>query len=151
MIPNDIILGIDFGKTIVAIPDNGVKYDFPNAINVIARCVKTYKKVYIISRVTPAQKIRLLKWVEDNDFCNRTGIPLENFNFCEEREEKAPIAHRLGITYMIDDRPEVMYFMGDKIKKILFNPDPNDIIKWNQIDAIKVTSWFEIEDILFKV
>lgn len=149
MNPKEIILGIDFGQTIESKDADGKKVENPRAMEVIARCVKHCKKVYIISKVTPEQKIGLLRWVYDNNFYKQTGLTRTDIHFCTERYEKGPIARDLKINCFIDDRPEVMVWMPKNVYKILFQPIRMDVVKWGQEDTDIVNSWNEIEDLIF--
>lgn len=150
MKPKDIVLGIDFGETIESRNLNGEKVENPRAMEVIARCVKHCKKVYIVSKVNDEQKQGLLKWVADNDFLQRTGLTMDNVFFCAERYEKGPIVYRQRIKYFIDDRPEVMAFMPRLVYKVLFRPIMTDVKKWRQEQVLIVNSWTEIENLIFE-
>ena len=148
------ILGIDLGNTIVraqrasdATPGVRVPPEpFPGALETIAQLVPKFKAVYVLSRVTPEQKVRALQWLAISKFHEKTGVPAGNVLFCESRHEKAPICHQLQVTHFIDDRPEVLSHMGG-IFKLIYNPNPEDVDKYRAKleNAVIVNNWEEIQ------
>lgn len=142
------IISIDFGNTIVH-RKNGVFVAKPHALNTIRRLVNhTWTAgVYIISKVNEKQQEEVMTWLCDHDFYNKVGIDAVNVYFCKERKEKGEICSSLGITHHIDDRPEVMAHLSLAVSKYMFNPVPEDVVKYyNQIDnACIVTSWLDVE------
>ncbi len=143
------ILGIDLGNTIITKVD-GVKRAHENALRVIARLVaeRFGRNSYIISRVTPEQKIRAQKWLTESGFHRLTGLPEDHVEWCTERHEKAPIAKRLGITHFIDDRPSVLVHMAGIVPhRFLFQGDLAEAEKLQpalgEITALQ--SWLEVE------
>lgn len=146
---NEIILATDFGDTIEARDDKGVKVELPRAMEVLRRCVASFKAVYIISKVNDRQRQEVVEWITEHKLHEVTGILPENVFFCPERRDKGPIAARLNITHMIDDRPEVMVYMPDSVCKILINPSQADVQRWHQKRCLQVSDWTQIEKILF--
>lgn len=146
------IIGIDFGNTIASGPKDVKKTEHPDAIRVIKRLVDAENtQVCIISKVNAPQRVEVLTWLRENDFYNRTGLTVDDVYFCENRSDKGEICDRLGVTHHIDDRPEVMAYVGRKIVKYLYNPVPEDLVKfYNKIhNATIVANWLEIERHLF--
>jgi hypothetical protein len=146
---NEIILGIDFGQTIESNNEKHEKIENPRAMEVIARCVKHCKDVWVVSKVNEKQKQGLLKWVDDHDFYKHTGLTPEKIIFCEERYQKGPICKEIGVNMFIDDRPEVMAHMSDEVQKFLFQPIKQEVITFNMDHVPIVNSWTEIEQIIF--
>ncbi len=64
--------------------------------------------VYLVSRSGSYGPARTIEWLEHHDFFRRTGIPKDFFFNCSQREEKAGICSKLGITHFVDDRAEVL-------------------------------------------
>jgi 5'(3')-deoxyribonucleotidase len=147
---SDIILGIDFGNTIETKNSHGVMVELPRAIEVIRRCVKHCKSVYIISKVNSRQMVEVVEWIHNHGFFSFTGLPIENVRFSSSRSGKGPIVKELKITHMIDDRPEVMASLPKSVVKYLMNPNMEDVIRWNQEKTTRVSSWDEIEQLLFE-
>ncbi len=143
-------LAIDLGNTIIL-----DRQPIPHAIRVVRRLVLEkfgVGDVFIISRVTPEQKIRARRFVTTEPFRSGTGLPLEQVHFCAERHEKGEICRKLNITHIIDDRPEVMAHMPEHvIHRILFNPDPKDCaeFKVHITNAKIVRDWHEVEKHFF--
>lgn len=152
------ILGLDLGNTIVnsaAARVNGLKQTYEHALRVIERLVEERfgQKSYIISRVTPEQKVWAQAWLVASQFHEKTGLPARNVEFCVERHEKAAICKRLGITHFVDDRPEVMSHITTVPYRYLFQANPDDFEKFrHRLDGvIKVDSWLELEALLLPV
>lgn len=151
-------LGIDFGNTIVGVlaPADRSRHlrkeEFPEAVAVIRKLAEHHfgEEIYVISKVSPGGKEKVLAWMEKNDFYCRFGIPSEHVFFCAKRHEKGPIAERLGLTHFIDDRPEVMMHMRDVERRILFNPVPADYALFKEhLDGVEiVNSWSEVGHLL---
>ena len=144
-------LGIDLGDTIFT-KENGVRFPFRGSYRVIKRLIEERfkEKSFIVSRVTPEQKIRALAMLKEDGFHELTGLPPKNVEFCELRHEKAPICERLGITHFIDDRPEVMSHMEFVPHRFLFRPIPEDVELFkNKLEGVTIVqSWAEIEKLL---
>ena len=143
-----MIIGIDFGNTIVqTVKRHGERKEFPNAIKVITKMAEKHP-IHIISKVDERQMIEVKRWLRDNLFFERTGIPRDHLHFCAERRDKNEICLRLKVTHHIDDRPEVVAFLSNDIKGYLFRPVPKDVVKFfhSLRNACIVQSWKEIED-----
>jgi hypothetical protein len=117
-------LGIDFGRVIQGGREDGGAEDTsflqadlddavkepakPGALDVIGRLVaKFHGRVWIISKASEETECKTRAWLDHHDFSTRTGLPADNVEFCRRRADNAPICQRLGITHMIDDRPDV--------------------------------------------
>jgi hypothetical protein len=144
-----MIISIDLGETVVTkkTTTDGSSVFFPDAVRVIRKIVKVADEVHIISRVSRLQEERSKVWLQQADFFAITGIPRENLHYCREREDKAEIGRRLGVTHHIDDRPEVMIHFDNGVVKYLFRPEPLDVIShFNKLKNTKIMSgWTEIE------
>lgn len=151
---NRAMLGLDLGNTIVETTSDG-KFPFDDAIRVIHRLVTevfTSQRVFIVSRVNEEQYKRARAWIQKENLLERTGILEENIHWCAERNDKAPICEKLGITHFIDDRPEVLSYMSGIVPhRILFQASEDDILKFKDSlhEVTHVTSWREIEKIFF--
>lgn len=140
-------LGIDLGRTIVSRDNNHAPFE--NCFEVISKLVKKFDKVYIVSRVNTEQRERAINWLADNDFYLRTGVWEHDVYFCFDRRDKAIFAAGLSVNTFIDDRPDVLAPMKN-VRKILFNPWENDLVRYaEQIkDMVIVKNWKEVEKIL---
>jgi len=151
---NKGVLGLDLGNTIVSTTPHG-KIAFDDAIRVINRIIREVlspQQVFIVSRVNQEQYIRAKAWIEEERLLEQTGILPENIHWCAERSDKANICKTLGITYFIDDRPEVVsHMLGIVPKRILFQANEEDILKFkDSLDGVIYTrTWKEIERIFF--
>ena len=146
-------IGIDFGNTIVYNDkSHHLKKAFPHALKVIKKLAARYP-VHIVSRVDARQKIEVKRWMKDNNFFVKTGIPEANVHFCSERHQKGGICFILQITHFIDDRPEVVAHLDDEVNAYLFRPNMNDYVKFGDIMATKkvaiVHHWKDIEKVFF--
>jgi hypothetical protein len=143
------VLGLDLGNTIF----DKHKNEFPHAIRVIERLASQRfgrENVFVISKVTPEQKIRALSRLREIDFYTRTGMPEDHVEFCAERHEKAPICERLGITHHVDDRPDVMIHLTTVSHKYLFQPIAEHVKRHlhRLAGCYTVEHWLEIERLL---
>jgi hypothetical protein len=150
MFVRDITLGIDFGNTIVHNDSNGNKVAYPKAIEVIAEACRKCKNVYIISKVNEAQRLRVLSYLKESGFHEKTGMPPTNVFFCGARDQKGLIARKLRINCFIDDRPEVMAHMDKTVYKILFCPNRKDVERFELKHLQDAYSWDTISEILFE-
>lgn len=76
--------------------------------------------VQIVSKAGPrtAEKTRL--WLKHHRFHDITGVGEDRLHFCRTREDKAPIARRLGLTAFVDDRVDVLEHLGFVPLRVLF-------------------------------
>jgi hypothetical protein len=125
------ILGLDLGNTIVKPGKDGVMTAvFPDAVETIRRLKASHfgDRVYIISKVNEAQRLRAEAFLRESSFLADVGIPREQVLFCAERRDKAPLAAAIGITDFVDDRPEVLAHMDGRVsKRIAYDPNPADM------------------------
>jgi hypothetical protein len=111
-------------------------------------------EVYLLSKCTEWAQEQILLWLKAHDFYAKTGIKQENVYFVRQRHEKDGVCRKLGITYFIDDRLEVLSHMIESTPNlILFQPDKDEINKFEEFLG-KVTvasSWAEVvEKIILK-
>lgn len=150
MFVKDVILGFDLGDTFFHNDSHGEKLIFPKAMEIIGRCVRECEKVYVISRVNETQRLRALATMAEYDVHEITGLPKDHVFFCGARNQKGIIARKLGINCFIDDRPEVMAHMDKSVYKILYCPNPQEVIHFKLEHLPIVYGWAQIERILFK-
>ncbi len=103
-------------------------------------------QVYLISKCTPWAQEKILAWLSDNDFYNKTGVDSKNIHFVRERNEKDTICRKLGITYFIDDRLEVLSHMIKSTPNLfLFQPDKAEIKEFKRFlpNVTVVADWKE--------
>jgi len=149
MLQNADVLGIDLGNTVVK-----HNLPLPESFRVIRRLIDECfgERVHIVSRVNEAQEVRARAFVTSPEFVEKVTIPISRVHFCALRHEKASICERLGITHMIDDRPDVLLHMPSCVReRILFSPTEKDLVDWEtQIRTMKImNSWLEIESHFF--
>lgn len=105
---------------------------------------------------------KILGWFRTKQFCETTGIPLENLRRTipgAAERDKSVFMHQssathYGTTIVIDDRMQVMnYFAGKGMRLFLFRPQESDLRDHGNGPAKNevtiVQSWKEIEEILF--
>lgn len=131
LMPMKEILGVDVGGVLLDfVPYIGKELDFKEeryletpevegAFGAVAslNAGRFAGNVYLVSRVKEGPE-RVLAWLRHRKFFERTGIPESHFNHCFERNEKAPICRRLGITHFVDDRAEVLQTMADFVPNL---------------------------------
>ena len=146
----DVVFGFDLGETFFHNDSQGNKILFPKALEVVARCVRSCKNVYVISKVNEEQRIRALKTLDKYDVYNITGLPRNHVFFCGARYQKGIIAKKIKINCFVDDRPEVMAHMDKSVYRILYCPNPQDVVRFKVEYLPIVYGWAEIERILFE-
>lgn len=134
------VLGVDVGGVILDfmryfdtdLDFNGDSYlntpEIEGAIDCIAELNKGKFKdrVHVVTRYNSTYGPgRVIEWLENKDFFDKTGIPMERYHPCAERHEKAPICVELGITHFVDDRAEVLSHMIDKVQNIYLFKSPD--------------------------
>ncbi len=150
MITPPYILGLDLGNTLVKLGKVGSpSIVFDDAIETIKLLMVYYfgKRVFIISKVTPEQRLRAEHFLKTSTFLTEIGLTCPHVLFCMERGDKAVLARHLGITHFIDDRPEVLAAMNDlPICRIAYDPIPEDLERFKtQLPDVKVVkNWLEI-------
>ena len=79
-------------------------------------------------------------------FYEKTGIAVERVHFCERRNEKAGICHRLSINTFVDDRLEVLSYLVGVPTQYLFQPDVREINRFaaHLPNVQPVLSWQEV-------
>lgn len=148
-------IGFDLGDTLVHGDTHhngegtGVKVFYPKSLDVVRRCVDLCEGAFIISKVNEQQQQRALTLLESSYFHAITGMPRENVFFCARRDQKGIIAEKLGINAFVDDRPEVMAHMSKKVYRILYNPIPDDVLRWKMESLPIARSWIEVSNIIF--
>lgn len=111
------------------------------------------KEVYLISKCTEWAQEKILQWLKDNDFYNKTGVKLENIYFVRERHEKDAICRKIGITHFIDDRLEVLSHMIESTPNLfLFQPDQDEINEFEEfLSKVTITNnWDEVKNKIIK-
>jgi hypothetical protein len=96
------------------------------AFDAVARlnCESFPGRVHLVSKAKSGTARKTVEWLAHHRFQEATGIPLERVHFCEQREEKAIIAKRLGLTAFIDDRLDVLHHLAAVKTRILFAASP---------------------------
>ena len=143
------VLGVDFGNTI-AVHDVPI----PDSLRVLGRLAKEVfdGRVFIISKVNEEQEIRVRRALKEHAILDILRISIDEVRFCPNRADKATICRELGVTHMIDDRPEVMVGMPEVVTtKILMDPDFDDLLlHFNRICPVTlVRNWKDVEGLFF--
>lgn len=80
----------------------------PGAFEAIARLVPLFADTWLVSKCGPRVQQRSLEWLRHHRFFELTGIAEGNVRFCLQRPQKAIHCADLGITYFVDDKPDVI-------------------------------------------
>ena len=153
-------LGIDIGNVIInhRLTDKNdttlheERYSTIPAAEGVFEAVNTLNKkfesrVFLISKCTEWAEEKILAWLIDNNFYEKTGLNPKNVFFCRERHEKDRICKENNITYFIDDRLEVLSHMVNTAQHLfLYQPDSAEIDEYRQFlpKVAIVESWKEI-------
>jgi hypothetical protein len=103
-------------------------------------------QVHVVSKCGEATERRTREWLAHHDFFTRTGIGSDRLHFCRTRPEKAPIAERLGLTHFVDDRLEVLGYLGTVEHRYLFHPRDAEVARHAaHLPAVhRVETWPEL-------
>jgi hypothetical protein len=159
------ILGVDVGGVILdflrhldsELAFSGPRYletpEIPDAIDSIARLNtgRFESRVYLVSKYLGDGPNRILEWLHERRFFEKTGIPPERFHPCKERHEKMPIARDLGITHFVDDRAEVLSYLQGVVPHLyLFQDLDEGADEYQRIraEASHVESWKDLYELL---
>lgn len=155
----NVIIGGDTDKTnSLMFTDRFLETQFiSGALETIQGLVRYYGQdnVFLVSKCGEAMQAKTREFLNHHDFYARTGVNPNNLQFCLCRDGKAPICEKLEITVFIDDRLEVLSYMGSHVKKlVLFRPRPKEMGRNQHVirrfgNRLKIfNSWEEIADLL---
>jgi hypothetical protein len=138
-------LGIDIGNVLMA-GDNDALFgtgplgrgyveadmlampEMDGAVEAIGRLVLSIfdsENVWLVSKAHRNTEAKTLRWLAYHDILARTALLPEHVWFCRARPDKAAICQSLGITYFVDDRPDVLFPMeGIVPHRYLFGGQP---------------------------
>ncbi len=108
---------------------------------------KFHGNIFLISKCTVWAQAKILEWLKDNDFYEKTGVKPKNVLFCQERYEKDKICRENNIAYFIDDRLEVLSYMTENVSHLyLFQPKQTEVDEFKQFlpKVTRVESWAEV-------
>jgi hypothetical protein len=132
-------LGLDFGN-VIKFSGGEMMYAFHDAL---PKLVERFgREIYVISRVDNAFGAgRALQYLEDYRLLE--SIPFSHIHFCLLRNEKGPIAQRLGLTHFVDDRLECLHYMNSVQFRYALNPTLSQMTKFPLSDkGVKMlTDW----------
>ncbi len=158
---NEQALGIDIGNVIInhrlvdkndsvlyeerysTIPASEGMYDSIKKLNNEI----FHGNIFLISKCTEWAQTKILEWLKDNDFYEKTGVKPENVLFCQERHEKDKICRDNNIDYFVDDRLEVLSYMIENVPHLyLFRAEQAEVDEFKQFlpKVTRVESWVEV-------
>ncbi|MEV1328808.1 hypothetical protein AB0J20_04430 [Micromonospora costi] len=150
-------LGVDIGGVIIEPSDDDADTSFfgdhylrtpavVGAFDALATLCAELDEVHLVSKCGEDTERRTREWLAHHDFHTRTGVPADRVHFCRTRPAKAPIARRLGLTHFVDDRLEVLGYLGTVPHRYLFHGRPAEIAAHRaQLPGVRrVGSWPEL-------
>lgn len=159
------VLGVDIGGVLVdRVGDDSDTSFFgdrpmetpaiPGAVDALTRLESGpfEGRVHLISKAGPKISERTRQWLAHTGFVETTGIPGDNVHFVRNREDKAPVCRRLGVTHFVDDRLSVLRHLTTVQHRYLFiggigrhpAPDPSSVPTWASI----AEDWQQLEMLL---
>jgi hypothetical protein len=152
-------LGIDIGNVLMA-GDNDALFGGPggyreewmlripevdSATVMIKRLIQLFgtENVWLVSKAHRNTEAKTHRWLLYNDIYSRTGLLESHAWFCRARPDKTTICQSLGITYFVDDRPDVLFPMeGTVPHRYLFGGQPTatgagltPVANWKEAEA----------------
>lgn len=154
----ELKIGIDIGGVLRRKRSSLVSHDdmlqppTPDAIEVMKHIVTRYGKenLYIVSKVSEESEESMLTWLQDNGIFDYVGMDPLHVHFCRLRTDKVQIANKLQLVYFVDDRADVLEPMRGTVNRRImysFNGKHEDTY---DTEIIKLSSWREIEEDLFR-
>jgi len=77
-------------------------------------------RVYIVTKCGPTVENKTRQWLLHHEVYGRTGIDPAHLHVTRTREDKAPIAVRLGLTHFVDDHLDVLGHLRSVPHRYLF-------------------------------
>ena len=153
------ILGVDIGGVIIDRVNDNTDTSFfkdkylestavPGALEAIKRlgAERFGGRVFLVSKCKAKTEERTRQWLAHRNAYEFLGILPEHVNYCRERQDKAPICKRLGITHFVDDKLEVLSYLTSVENRFLFNPVEKEVQKFAQYlpNVRRVETWDDI-------
>ena len=151
------VLGVDVGGVIIDRVNDGTDTSFfghnflqttavPDVFDVLKSLSGRFSKIVVVSKCGQRIQEQTLKWLDHQEFYQRTGILKSDVHFCRERRDKAGICERLGVTHFVDDRLEVLGYLTTVSNLYLFRPSDNEVRKFARfLPRVKrVETWREV-------
>ncbi len=162
---------VDLGNVIIAYWLSNITFDNFHTIdyNTIPEVPGVFKalrrlnehfggNVTVVYKATEVATEKVLGWLTNHEFSERTGIPLNRVKHSVNGRNKTAYMEQssgthYGATIVVDDRLEVLsYFVGKVSDLFLFRPQPQEIKQFRYTKALShvkiVETWEEIEDII---
>ncbi len=135
------VLGVDIGNVIInnriANWQNGFREGGYSAIPSVEHAFESLRRlsnerfgdrIVVISKCSLESQPKVLTWLIDNDFYNKTGISPDRIFFCLERFEKEKLCKDHSVTHFIDDRLEVLGYLINTVPHLYaLNPDKEEL------------------------
>jgi hypothetical protein len=98
--------------------------------------------------IPAAERDQIMRWLDASDFASLGGLPLERVYLYRDRGHKLAQARELGLTHVVDVRPEVLELLPDSVAhRFYFEPDLN--IKWTfRAPVTRVVNWVELTGVI---
>lgn len=156
---NTGILGVDIGGVIIDRVNDGTDTSFfsqnylrttpvPKVFEALHKLVASRfgDRVHLVSKCGQRVEDKTLHWLKHHNFYELTQVKPDHVHFCRERHEKAGICKSLGITHFVDDRLEVLSYLGAVRVRYLFKPSLDEVRRYSHYlgEVIRVESWDEI-------
>jgi hypothetical protein len=120
-------------------PMPGATIWFPQTVLMLRQ--NNIRPVVVSRAATPRERSKKIAWFRYHDFCNLTDIRLDEIVFCNEREDKAEIAHKLGAIGVLDNKMASLLPMEGIVQnRLLFCPTEEELTS-NLTDIHVVNGW----------
>lgn len=149
------IIALDIGDTLldrfaeknIQMKVGGLTYPmFPNVLETLKLLTEDGHKLIIISKIKLGDNEKVERYVRHHKILPHF-VAIEDLHFCHEWDEKGPIAQRLGVDVIVDDRVQVHNAMAKCgiPHRILFVEGHDD--RANQTlttSVIEASNWLEV-------
>lgn len=129
---NGPAIGVDLGGVVIELLDDELyaassdwqlleRPPMQGAVTALTQLVEAFEgQVYLVSKCSVRGEHISRQWLAQNHILEQVGIKPLHVWFCRHWSDKAEIAARLGLTYFIDDRVEVLGQMDSVPYRYLF-------------------------------
>ncbi|MEV6347073.1 hypothetical protein [Actinoplanes sp. NPDC051851] len=134
------VLGVDVGGVLVEPADGDVDTSFfgrrPLETPQVVGAFEALRglaggvfggRVHLVSKAGPKVERNTRDWLAHHRFGAMTGVAEEHVHFVRERQDKAGVCARLGVTHFVDDRLDVLGFLETVPHRYLFGGERREL------------------------
>lgn len=151
------VFGVDVGGVLIRRCDDDADTSFfganylttPEVEGAFASLMRLHDNgviVHLVSKCGASTQEKTLAWLEHHDFYKRTGTAKGNVHFCRQRKQKAAICAEIKASHFVDDRLEILSYLGRVPNRYLLNSVPEEVMRFSAAlnTVTPVENWIEL-------